>query len=138
MVTLRNFKRHPRDIPARVQGYPTRKFVFLGLEGKVYTKGVFSCESSSASTGRKRFFIPRSLFLRERRNTYTPKSFSGRWCVCVCVCGGPLRTVLVCRFWPPMGFKGHAELSGHHPIPPITPQRTHCHVMSLFTSRQSS
>ena len=51
---------------------------------KVYTKGVFSSENSSASTGKKEVWcIPKSLFSREKEgNTYTPKSLQG-------VCGDP-------------------------------------------------
>ena len=71
---------------------------FQSSEGKnVYTKGVFSSENSSASTGKKEVWcIPKSLFSREKkeRKTYTPKSLQG-------VCGGPLRRALVYRFWPP-------------------------------------
>ena len=64
---------------------------------KVYTKGVFSSENASASTGNKEVWcIPKSSFSREKKeNTYTPKSLQG-------VFGGPLRAVLVYRFWPPM------------------------------------
>ena len=71
--------------------------IFCGLrfpgnkasEGKkVYTKGVFSSENSSASTGKKEAWcMPKSLFWREnfkrREKTYTPKSLPG-------VCGGHL------------------------------------------------
>ena len=64
---------------------------------KFFTKGVFSSENSSASTGKREVWcIPKSLFSREKEeNTYTPKSLQG-------VCGGPLRAVLVYRFWPPI------------------------------------
>ena len=55
---------------------------------KAYTKGVFSSENSSASTGKTEVWcIPKSLFSREKKEkTYTPKSLPG-------VCGGPLRRV---------------------------------------------
>ena len=62
---------------------------------KVYTKGVFSSENSSASTSKKEVWcIPKSLFSREKKeNTYTAKSLQGgRW--------GPLRAVLLYRLWP--------------------------------------
>ena len=68
---------------------------------KIYTKGVFSSENSSASTGKKEVWcIPKKLVFKGKRkeNTYTPKSLQG-------ACGGPLRAVLVYRFWPPIRFR---------------------------------
>ena len=46
---------------------------------------------------KKRFGVyQKACFQGEQKeNTYTPKSLQG-------VCGGPLRTVLVYRFWPPV------------------------------------
>ena len=69
---------------------------------KVYTKGVLSSENSSPLTGKKEVWcIPKSLFSREKKeNAYTPKSLQG-------VCGGPLRAVLVYRFWPPSSYPKH-------------------------------
>ena len=73
--------------------------VFVPLFGgkKVYTKGVFSSENSSASTGKKRFGVYQKACFQGKRKeiTYTPKSLQG-------VCGGPLRAALVYRFWPPI------------------------------------
>ena len=65
-------------------------------EKTVYTKGVFSSENSSASTGKKRglVYTKKPVSREKKENTYTPKSLQG-------VCGGPLRAALVYRFWPP-------------------------------------
>ena len=63
---------------------------------KVYIKGVFSSENSSASTGKKRFGVyPKACFQgKKKENTYTPKRLQG-------VCERTLRAALVYRFWPP-------------------------------------
>ena len=66
---------------------------------KVYTKGVFSSESSSDSTGKNRGLVhTKNLVFKEKKaKTYTPKSLPG-------VCRGPLRRALVYRFWPPINM----------------------------------
>ena len=65
---------------------------------QVHTKGVFSSENSTVSTGKKEVWcLLKSLFSREKKEkTHTPKSLPG-------VCGGPLRTGLVYKFWPSTG-----------------------------------
>ena len=85
-----DINRFPRKSPRRVRNEPN-----IGGK-KVYTKGVFSSENPSASTGKNEVWcVPKSLSSREKEKeyTYTPKSLQG-------VCGGPLRAVLVYRFWP--------------------------------------
>ena len=83
--------------------------VFLGLSSfgmharcnvrrkKKYTPKVFSALKTHVPQRAKKRFgcLPKSLFSREKKEkTYTPKSLPG-------VGVGPLRTVLVYRFWPP-------------------------------------
>ena len=66
-------------------------------EGKKYTPKVFSALKTQAAQQAKQGFgvYRKACFQRKRRkNAYTPKSLQG-------VCGGPLRAVLVYRFWPP-------------------------------------
>ena len=71
---------------------PSRKSALIISAGgeKVCTKGVFSSENSSASTGRKKFGVYQKACFqgKKKENTYTPKRLQG-------VCGGPLHGVLV-------------------------------------------
>ena len=94
---LRLWSREPSRTPTKLRA--------IGGE-KVYTKVVFSSENSSSSTGKREVWcIPKSLFSREKKeNTYTPKRLQG-------VCGGPLRGVLVYRFWPPK-IKSDSKVQG--------------------------
>ena len=53
---------------------------------------------------KKRFGVyPKACFQgKKKENAYTPKSLQG-------VCGGPLRAVLVYRFWPPKNVKFRSD-----------------------------
>ena len=56
---------------------------------KVYTKGVFSSENSSASTGKKEVWcIPKSLFSREKGGKYIYTKEPSRWLL-----GSPSRSI---------------------------------------------
>ena len=66
--------------------------------GKKYTPKGFSALKTQAPQQAKKDFgvYQKACFQGKRRkNAYTPKSLQG-------VCGGPLRAVLVYRFWPPI------------------------------------
>ena len=69
------------------------------LVGKnlVYTKVLSALRTQAPQQAKKRFGVyQKACFQGKRRqNVYTPKSLRG-------VCEGPLRAVLVYRFWPPI------------------------------------
>ena len=79
---------------------------FLGIhsfdwEGKKYTPEVCSAlKTQVPQQAKKRFGVYQKACFqwKKKENTYTPKSLQG-------VCMGPLRTVLVYRFWPPIGME---------------------------------
>ena len=82
--------------------YSSCLMLFFG--GKKKTPKVFSALKTQVPQQAKKqvWCIPKSLFSREKEgtkneNTYAPKRLPG-------VCGGPLRAVLVYRFWPPNFF----------------------------------
>ena len=73
----------------------------LQSEGQKYSKGDFQLwKTKSLNRPKKRLGIHQNACfqLKERKHTYTPKSL-------LCVCGGRVRTALVCRFRLPMQWK---------------------------------
>ena len=63
--------------------------------GKKYTPKVFSAlKTQVPQQAIKRFGVYQKASFQGKEKTYAPKSLPG-------VCGGPLRTALVYRFWPP-------------------------------------
>ena len=66
-------------------------------EGKKFLPKCFQLWKLKCLNRQKRglVYTKKLVFKRKKKeNTFTPKSLQG-------VCGGPLRTVLVYRFWPP-------------------------------------
>ena len=77
---------------------------------KVYTKGVFSSENSSASTGKKGLVYTKKLVFKgkTRKIHIHQRAFK-------VVVGGPLRAALVYRFWPPK-WRGQKRVHGMVPL----------------------
>ena len=72
-------------------------------EGKKCTPKVFSAlKTQVPQQAKKRFGVYRKACFqgKKKENTYTPKSLQGG-------CWGPLRAVLVYRFWPPKRSVSH-------------------------------
>ena len=91
------------------------------LEGRKYTPKVFSALKTQVPQQAKRGLVYTKKLVfkgKKKENTYTPKSLQG-------VCGGPLRAVLVYRFWPPNFAQKLSEFSlpkqyARNSIPPVS------------------
>ena len=81
--------------------WQTGFFFFLMFGGKKYTPKVFSALKTRVPQQAKTSLVYTKKLVfngkngTEKENTYTPKRLSG-------ICGGPLRAVLVYRFWAPI------------------------------------
>ena len=73
-------------------------------DGKKYTPKVFSALKTEVPQQAKKRFggFQRACFKGKKESAYTPESLQG-------VCGRPLRSALVYRFWPPK-FGRHERL----------------------------
>ena len=83
-------------------------------EKKKYTPKVFSALKTQVPQQAERglVYTKRLVFEGKRREIHMHQR-AFQVCVCVSVCGGPLCTAFVYRFWPPKGITLHKSLSNY-------------------------